>query len=141
MDLGMPDIDGLEATRTIKHELPRTIVVVLTAYEDPERLFEALKAGARGYLLKSAPPQHIIFFNFNRINSGLNNHMVREHMHALFGAERAEDLRRRIQFAKPFVRPSSRRSPRLSRIWGAGSTFPSVCGCRTSTGSATTSFS
>lgn len=60
MDLGMPDIDGLEATRTIKRELPRTIVVVLTAYEDPERLFEALKAGARGYLLKNAPPQQII---------------------------------------------------------------------------------
>ena len=57
MDLGMPEIDGLEATRTIKRELPRTIVVVLTAYEDPERLFEALKAGARGYLLKNAPPQ------------------------------------------------------------------------------------
>jgi DNA-binding NarL/FixJ family response regulator len=60
MDLGMPDIDGLEATRTIKRELPRTIVVVLTAYEDPDRLSEALKAGASGYLLKNAPPQQII---------------------------------------------------------------------------------
>jgi DNA-binding NarL/FixJ family response regulator len=60
MDLGMPDIDGLEATRTIKRELPRTIVVVLTAYEDPDRLSEAFKAGARGYLLKDAPPQQII---------------------------------------------------------------------------------
>jgi DNA-binding NarL/FixJ family response regulator len=60
MDLGMPDIDGLEATRTIKRELPRTIVVVLTAYEDPQRLSEAFKAGARGYLLKDASPQRII---------------------------------------------------------------------------------
>jgi DNA-binding NarL/FixJ family response regulator len=60
MDLGMPDIDGLEATRMIKRELPRTIVVVLTAYEDPDRLSEAFKAGARGYLLKNAPPQQII---------------------------------------------------------------------------------
>jgi DNA-binding NarL/FixJ family response regulator len=60
MDLGMPDIDGLEATRTIKRELPRTIVVVLTAYEDPDHLSEAFKAGARGYLLKDAPPQRII---------------------------------------------------------------------------------
>jgi DNA-binding NarL/FixJ family response regulator len=60
MDLGMPDIDGLEATRTIKRELPRTIVVVLTAYEDPDRLSEAFKAGARGCLLKDAPPQQII---------------------------------------------------------------------------------
>jgi DNA-binding NarL/FixJ family response regulator len=60
MDLGMPDIDGLEATRTLKRELPRTIVLVLTAYEDPQRLSEALEAGARGYLLKNAPPQQII---------------------------------------------------------------------------------
>jgi DNA-binding NarL/FixJ family response regulator len=60
MDLGMPDIDGLEATRTIKRELPSTIVLVLTAYEDPDRLSEAFKAGARGYLLKDAPPQRII---------------------------------------------------------------------------------
>jgi DNA-binding NarL/FixJ family response regulator len=60
MDLGMPDIDGLEATRTIKRELPSTIVLVLTAYEDPQRLSEALEAGARGYLLKNAPPQQII---------------------------------------------------------------------------------
>jgi DNA-binding NarL/FixJ family response regulator len=60
MDLGMPDIDGLEATRALKRELPRTTVLVLTAYEDPDRLSEALKAGARGYLLKNAPPQQII---------------------------------------------------------------------------------
>jgi DNA-binding NarL/FixJ family response regulator len=60
MDLGMPDIDGLEATRALKRELPRTIVLVLTAYEDPQRLSEALEAGARGYLLKNAPPQQII---------------------------------------------------------------------------------
>jgi DNA-binding NarL/FixJ family response regulator len=60
MDLVMPDIDGLQATRALKRELPRTIVLVLTAYEDPQRLSEALKAGARGYLLKNAPPQRII---------------------------------------------------------------------------------
>jgi DNA-binding NarL/FixJ family response regulator len=60
MDLGMPDIDGLEATRTIKRELPRTIVLMLSAHEDPDRLSDALEVGASGYLLKNAPPQQII---------------------------------------------------------------------------------
>src|SRR5688572_21671753 len=55
MDLAMPNMDGIEATRAIKRELPRTIVLVLTAYEDPEHLSEALKAGAAGYLLKGTP--------------------------------------------------------------------------------------
>jgi DNA-binding NarL/FixJ family response regulator len=60
MDLGMPDIDGLEATRTIKRELPRTIVLMLSAHEDPDRLSDALEVGASGYLLKNASPQQII---------------------------------------------------------------------------------
>jgi hypothetical protein len=55
-------------------------------------------------VLKDWGSDCIIFFNYNRVNSGLGNSLVREHMDALFGAERAEDLRRRIRSAKPFVR-------------------------------------
>ncbi len=60
MDVRMPRVDGLEATRTIKREFPRTIVLVLTAFEDPEYLSEALKAGAGGYVLKHEPAPQII---------------------------------------------------------------------------------
>jgi DNA-binding NarL/FixJ family response regulator len=60
MDLNMPKMDGLEATSAVKRELPRTIVLVLTAYEDPEHLSAAIKAGAGGYLLKTASHQQII---------------------------------------------------------------------------------
>jgi DNA-binding NarL/FixJ family response regulator len=60
MDVWMPTMDGLEATRAIKTELPRTIVLVLTAMEEPNYLSEALKAGAAGYVLKSAPGAEII---------------------------------------------------------------------------------
>ena len=59
MDVWMPTMDGLEATRAIKTELPRTIVLVLTAMEEPNYLSEALKAGAAGYVLKSAPVAEI----------------------------------------------------------------------------------
>src|SRR5512146_1711513 len=52
MDLRMPVCDGLEATRLIKMELPDIKIVILTASDDHEDLFEALKSGASGYLLK-----------------------------------------------------------------------------------------
>jgi DNA-binding NarL/FixJ family response regulator len=55
MDVRMPRMDGLEATRQIKRELPRTIVLVLTASDYPPDLSEALEAGAAGYILKTAP--------------------------------------------------------------------------------------
>jgi DNA-binding NarL/FixJ family response regulator len=53
MDIQMPGIDGLEATRKIKHKLPDTTIVVLTVRDDEKNLFEAIKIGAQGYLLKN----------------------------------------------------------------------------------------
>ncbi len=52
MDIRMPNLGGLEATRLIKTELPETKVVILTVSDDEEDLFEAIKSGAQGYLLK-----------------------------------------------------------------------------------------
>src|ERR1700686_4233709 len=52
MDLSMPEVDGLAATRLISAELPAVKVVVLTASDDDAKLFEAIKSGAQGYLLK-----------------------------------------------------------------------------------------
>ena len=60
MDVRMPTMDGLEATRQIKGELPRTIVLVLTELKDPNHLSEVLEAGAAGYVLKSAPITEIV---------------------------------------------------------------------------------
>jgi len=60
MDLSMPTMDGFEATREIKLESPTTIVLVLTAFEEPDDLLEALKAGASGFILKHMNPQQIV---------------------------------------------------------------------------------
>jgi DNA-binding NarL/FixJ family response regulator len=59
MDVWMPRMGGLEATRAIKRELPQTVVLMITASEEPNHLAEAIKAGAAGYVLKSAPHQQI----------------------------------------------------------------------------------
>ncbi len=53
MDLSMPEMGGLEATRQLSSELPSVRIVILTASDDDEALFETLKAGAQGYLLKN----------------------------------------------------------------------------------------
>jgi DNA-binding NarL/FixJ family response regulator len=60
MDVRMPDVDGLAATRAIKRETPTTSVILFTVYENPDYLVEALKAGAAGYLLKGSPRQEIV---------------------------------------------------------------------------------
>ena len=54
MDLNLPGLHGIEATRQITGDSPRINVLVLTMFEDDESVFSALRAGARGYLLKGA---------------------------------------------------------------------------------------
>ena len=60
MDVQMPGMDVLEATRQIKQVLPETTIVVLTVRDDDEKLFEALKNGAQGYLLKDIRSQDML---------------------------------------------------------------------------------
>ena len=60
LDMRMPEMDGLAATRAIKQECPRTSVVIVTMHENPDYLFEALKAGAAGYLLKDASQREVV---------------------------------------------------------------------------------
>jgi DNA-binding NarL/FixJ family response regulator len=60
MDLSMPGMDGVEATRRIMESAPRLQVVVLTSFVDRERVLAALDAGAIGYLLKDAEPDELL---------------------------------------------------------------------------------
>ena len=60
MDIQMPGCDGLEATRKIKGELPQTVIVMLTVRDDDEKLFEAIKSGAQGYLLKNIRSRELL---------------------------------------------------------------------------------
>src|SRR6185436_10447832 len=60
MDINLPGIDGVECVRRLKQQLPTTQVVMLTVYEDTENIFNALAAGASGYLLKRTPSAEIL---------------------------------------------------------------------------------
>jgi DNA-binding NarL/FixJ family response regulator len=60
MDLQMPRVGGVAATRVISNELPGTQVVVLTTFDTDELVFDAIRAGAQAYLLKDAPESEVI---------------------------------------------------------------------------------
>jgi len=60
MDIRMPGIDGIEGTRLIKKIDPSIKVIIQTIYEDDEKIFQSLKAGAEGYLLKSTSADKIL---------------------------------------------------------------------------------
>lgn len=60
MDLRMPDLDGIEATRRLHADLPDLGVIVLTMFDDDASVFAAMRAGARGYLLKGAEQEEIV---------------------------------------------------------------------------------
>lgn len=60
MDVGMPVLNGIEATKTIVAENPATAVIILSMYSDESYVMRALKAGARGYLLKDSAPADLI---------------------------------------------------------------------------------
>ncbi len=59
-DIRMPDMNGIEATKLIKSEIPSIQVVILTIHHDDANVFEAIKAGARGYVLKESPPEQTV---------------------------------------------------------------------------------
>ena len=59
MDIELPGISGIESTRLIKEIVPHTHIIMYTVYEDDEKLFDSLCAGASGYLLKKTPPDQL----------------------------------------------------------------------------------
>lgn len=60
MDIGLPHISGIEGVRTIKENFNTAEILMFTVFEDDEKIFEALKAGASGYLLKKSSPEEIV---------------------------------------------------------------------------------
>jgi DNA-binding NarL/FixJ family response regulator len=80
MDINLPGLNGVECVRRLKQVLPATQVVMLTAYEDTENIFNALAAGASGYLLKRAPRAELLdaIREVLRGGSPMSSHIARK---------------------------------------------------------------
>jgi DNA-binding NarL/FixJ family response regulator len=96
MDVRMPDMDGLQATRILKEASPTTTVLILSMFEDPEMLLEAVKAGAAGYVLKNATEADLRAAMSDALagNFPVDRHMVR-------------DVLRRVASDAPAPRPAA----------------------------------
>jgi DNA-binding NarL/FixJ family response regulator len=107
MDIEMPGIGGIEATRQITSTHPDVAVVMLTMYRDDESLFAALRAGARGYLLKGAKQEDVI-----RVLNGIAKG------EAVFSAEVANRVLRVFSDPQSSTRPFPQLSQRELEVLG-----------------------
>jgi len=99
MDLSMPVLDGVSATRRIVEEHPDVEVLVLTSFSDQQRVMEALDAGAGGYVLKDTEPADLLaaIRSTARGHSPLDPRVARTVLHARRGPARAAELTDREQ--------------------------------------------
>src|SRR6266700_7918350 len=103
MDIKLPRMSGIQCVAELKKDLPEVQVIMVTVYEDSERIFKALKAGASGYLVKSGPPEQLIDAIRDVFAGGapLSGHIARkvvQHFHLLGPApEEANNLSPREQ--------------------------------------------
>jgi len=70
MDIGLPGISGIEAVRRLKKRFPEVIVIILTVFEDMDRILESIRAGANGYLLKNTKPEVLLEQIFGAFTEG-----------------------------------------------------------------------
>lgn len=88
MDIKLPRMSGIDCVSEIKRVNPGIQVIMVTVYEDSERIFRALKAGANGYLVKSGPPQQLLeaIRDVHGGGSPMSSHIARkvvDHFHLL----------------------------------------------------------
>jgi DNA-binding NarL/FixJ family response regulator len=72
MDIRMPEMDGVEATQLIKRDFPKTVIIVLTTFDDDEYIIKAMTYGASGYLLKDIGSEKLI----EAIRDGLSGNII-----------------------------------------------------------------
>ncbi len=70
MDIGLPNISGIEGVRTVRENFDKIQVLMFTVFEDDDKIFEAIKAGASGYLLKKSSPEEITDAIFSLYQGG-----------------------------------------------------------------------
>ncbi len=129
MDVNMPEMDGLEATRMIKAELPATSILIITAHEDPDYLLRAVEVGAAGYVLKDAPKGRLIdavrrvLSGESPLNQELAMQLIRRLADKRVDEETAPDTTRR---QAALVEPLTAREVEVLRLVAKGYSNPEI---------------
>jgi DNA-binding NarL/FixJ family response regulator len=93
MDIDMPVVNGIDATSSIKAVFPDLAILILTVFEENEKIFDAIKAGADGYLLKSTAPHEIVQAMYDTVAGGspMTPSIARKILH-LFARNKPVDI-------------------------------------------------
>ena len=129
MDVTMPVMDGLEATRRLKAEMPGVCVLMFTSHEEPEYLLEAIEAGAAGYVLKGAPVSRLIGAIRRALGgeSPLDQELATRLIRDLSG-KAAQDRRRDAATSghQPLAEPLTKREVEVLGLMARGKTNPEI---------------
>jgi DNA-binding NarL/FixJ family response regulator len=92
MDIGLPGMSGIDCIRQLKKLMPNTEIMMLTVFEDPERIFQSLAAGATGYLIKKTPPNRLLaaISDLHQGGSPVSNQIARRVLQAFRKNESGE---------------------------------------------------
>ena len=135
MDVRMPEMDGLAATRAVKEDLPQTSVVMVTMHESPDYLLEAIKAGAAGYILKDAAGERLVEAVRRTLegDAPLDEGLARQLLQRLAGedeeerdAEALAEARKERRAAMPMSRGITPREAEVLRLLAQGWTNPQI---------------
>jgi DNA-binding NarL/FixJ family response regulator len=98
MDIDMPGRSGLDATPVVKALRPETQILMLTVFDDEEKIFQAIRNGASGYLLKQTPPAEIIaaIFDVHKGGSPMTSTIARRVLH--FFQQQAPDIQKQNDY-------------------------------------------
>ena len=129
MDVTMPVMGGIEATRRIKAEMPGVCVLMFTSHEEPEYLLEAIEAGAAGYVLKGAPVSRLIGAIRRALggDSPLDQELAARLIRGL--SEKAGDARREALAGdgnQTLAEPLTRREVEVLGLMAQGRTNPEI---------------
>ena len=128
MDVRMPRMDGLAATRAIKEEFPRTSVVMVTMQDDPDYLFEAVIAGAAGYVLKGATPDQLTEAVRQVLNGEflLDQRLTIDLLKSMAERERSDPPLVAGRAPEPPLEPLTPRETEILRLLARGATNPQI---------------
>jgi DNA-binding NarL/FixJ family response regulator len=122
MDLQLPDTTGVECTFQLKSRLPETQFMIFTVHEDTEQIFNALKAGASGYLLKRTPPDEILaaIRDLHRGGAPMSSEIARKVVQSFRPAAPA------ARVTKPAIEVLSPRQEEILRLLSQGHTVKEI---------------